>query len=270
MPRRRNRLLLISGILAACASSVAIAASNDASLSPEAEAVLERMNAARVEDVVAAVVWRQRYAVDREEDADTKHGTLWFSKRAPTPKFKVAFDKKIVRGRRYDMDEQHLFDGRWYVELDNRVKTITRREVRREAGSGDPYKLGEGPFPLPFGQQREDIVAEFVVEFIEPDASKDPDNTDHLKLTPREGSKTGERYGVVHFWVLRNGPSAGLPIQVRAAKLQATGAVDHYLTIRFEKPRLNQGIDDDVFVIASRDGFNEQIEPMPERPAARP
>jgi hypothetical protein len=228
-------------------------------LDPVVDKILTRLEKREVHDLRAKVKWELTYVVEEEEDADRKLGTLWYKEGQPVAKFKVHFDRKIVGNTARELDEQHLFDGRWYVELQARTKTVTRREIRREGETNNPYKLGEGAFPLPFGQKKADILAEFEVERI-PERKDDPFATDHLKLTPRPNTKTGQSYKTLGFWVAREGDHSGLPVKVVAGKKDGTGAVNSYITVTFSEIELNSGFSDSVFKIEVPKGYEEVIE----------
>lgn len=230
-------------------------------LDPRVDRVLTLMQERKVESLHASIRWQLRYEVDEPDEADVKQGALWYRQMEPTAKFKVSFDKKIVMGRSWPMDEEHLFDGRWYVEKNARANTVIRREIRRPDEKVDPYKLGEGPFPLPFGQAKQDIVDEFVVTWVERVAD-DPNETAHLRLVPREDTQTAQRYGEIHFWVRTEGPLSGLPMQVKASKKSGAGRIDSHLTLTFSDVALNEKIDADVFEIRTPPGWQEQVEPL--------
>jgi outer membrane lipoprotein-sorting protein len=136
---------------------------------------------------------------------------------------------------------------------------VTRREIRREGEKSDPYKLGEGAFPLPFGQKKADILAEFEVTRV-PETKDDPAQTDHLRLVPRPGTNTGRTYKTLDFWVDRSGEHAGLPVKVVAGKKDGTGAVNSYIEISFSKIELNSGFSDSVFKIEVPKDYEEIVE----------
>jgi outer membrane lipoprotein-sorting protein len=239
-----------------------------ADLDPVVDRILTRLEDRQVHDLRAKVKWELTYAIEESEDSDQKFGTVWFKEDKPVAKFKVHFDRKIVGTRKRDLNEEHLFDGRWYVELQSRTKTVTRREIRREGESSNPYKLGEGAFPLPFGQKKADILAEFDVKLV-PAKKRDPADTDHLRLTPRPDTETGRTYKTLDFWIARSGEHAGLPVKVMAGKKDGTGAVNSYITITFSDVELNTGFAHNVFKIDVPAGYEvieERLEPLPAPP----
>jgi hypothetical protein len=241
---------------------------DEPALDPVVDKILTRLENRQVHDLRAKVKWELTYAIEEDEDSDCKFGTIWYKAEQPVAKFKVHFDKKIVGTTKRDLNEQHLFDGRWYVELQSTTKTVTRREIRRKGELSNPYKLGEGAFPLPFGQKKADILAEFEVERIA-DAGNDPPGTDHLRLEPRPNTETGRTYKTLDFWVARTGDHSGLPVKVMAGKKDGTGAVNSYITITFSQIELDTGFSDSVFEIKVPSGYeerSERLEPLSPSP----
>lgn len=224
--------------------------------------ILTRLEDRTIGDLKARILWELEYVTsEADEPPDRKAGRLWYKSAEPDAKFKVTFTHRLVDGKKQKLDEDHLFDGHWYVELQRQQKLLTRREVRAAGDKSNPYRLGEGVFPLPFGQKKSDILADFDVTRI-PEASDDPKDTDHLRLFPRENSSTGRLYTVVEFWIARDGKLAGLPIQVRAGKRDGTGQVNSYIRIKFDDVELNDGMSDSVFKIEKPPGFTEHVEPL--------
>ena len=230
-----------------------------APLDPETDKILTRLEQREVHDLRAKLKWVLRYVIEEEEEPDAKLGTIWYKHSEPIAKFKVQFDAKLVGTRKRDLDEEHLFDGRWYVEMQSQTKTVTRREIYRKDEKINPYKLGEGAFPLPFGQKKADILAEFEVGRME-SRSDDPPDTDHLRLIPRPDTNTGRTYKTLDFWVARSGKLSGLPLKVVAGKKDGTGAVNSQIEITFSDVELNPGLSESVFEIATPAGYEEVVE----------
>ncbi len=266
LKQTRSKVASMITVLAVC---VACRGQNPASrpavvdpppaLDPTVDKILTRLEHRQVHDLRAELTWKLQYVIDLDEDAQTKKGRIWYQQQKPVARFLIHFTQKIVSNRMHKLDERHMFDGRWYVELKSETKTLTRREIRRAGEVGNPYKLGEGPFPVPFGQKKADILKEFEVTLVPPTAG-DPDNTDHLKLVPRPESQTGGSYKQVEVWIAREGPQHGLPVKVKASKKDGTGKVNSYLTITFKDVKLNEGFSGGVFKIEKPRGYDEHIE----------
>jgi hypothetical protein len=148
--------------------------------------------------------------------------------------------------------------------LNSLGKTVVRREVRMPDDPVNPYKLGEGLFPLPFGQKKADILHEFEVSRAELEKD-DPQATEKLRLLPRRGTQSAELYKELEFWIAKEGGApglAGLPVKVRAAQLDGTGKVKAYLTLTFEKIELNTGFNPNLVRIEKPPGYLESTEPL--------
>jgi hypothetical protein len=266
--KRANWLVMITALAVGVAAAAQNATQPTASvpapqppatrptLDPDIDRILTRLEERQVQDLRAQVAWRQEYVMDPEEDWVLKRGEIWYQKADPVAKFFIRFNEKVTIDRRDKIDERHLFDGCWYVEADGRTKTVERREIRRPDDPGNPYKVGEGVFPLPFGQKKADILREFEVQKLPPE-EKDPPGTDHLRMLPRQGTRTGESYKQLDFWIDREGPTAGLPTKVRVAKIDGTGKLNSYITITFGDAQLNSGFSSSVFELKTPPGYTE-------------
>ncbi len=234
-------------------------AAPSAPLDPQVDKILTRLEDRQVEDLHAKVSWKLKYVLDLEEDAITKRGEIWYQQQKPVAKFLIHFTDKVTSNRLHKLDERHMFDGRWYIEMNSETKSFSKREVRREGDPVNPYKLGEGPFPVPFGQKKSDILREFGVS-LGPAGAKDPEQTDHLHLVPRPGSDSYAKYAVVDVWVAREGPESGLPVKVEASKKRGTGEVDSVITIEFKQPELNKGFSGSIFKLEAPAGYDKHEE----------
>ena len=101
--------------------------------------------------------------VEPVEDAQVKEGELLFAVDEPNSKFLIHFTKMLAEGVAIDRQEYFLFDGEWLIERNDKARTVIKRQIVRPGEKVDPFKLGKGPFPLPFGQKREDILRNFKV-----------------------------------------------------------------------------------------------------------
>lgn len=255
-----------TGMITIMAGFVAVAAQDSdqlgAELDPKVDTILTRLEQRTINDIQAKVSWSVKDII--ADSSVEKKGDIWYRTMKPAAKFLVAFDEKIDHSRnsKRKLTEKHMFDGRWYVELQQATKTFTRRELRREHEVGNPYALGDGLFPLPFGQKKADILKEFDVT-LETSGKGDPPKTDRLRLTPRGGTRTGDKYLWIDFWVLQTGKLSGLPVQVRLGKKEGTGRVSEEVTVKFSDVKLNKGIATSIFEIKKPRGYHEEIIPLP-------
>lgn len=226
---------------------------------PVIDKILDRLENREIQDLRAKVKWELFYPI--EEETTTRMGELWYRQDNPVAKFKAHFTSKIQGERKDTLDEQHMFDGHWYIELNSEGKTLTRREVRSANDKSNPYKLGEGAFPLPFGQRKADILREFEVERGE--AEKDaPPGTDHLRLVPKPRTRLADRFATIDFWIAQDGKASGLPIRVRYGQLSGNGDLNSFVTVTFDDPQINVGLSSSIFEIRKPEGFTEIVEPL--------
>jgi len=258
-----SMIAVLGAAVAACGQATTAPAGSQPAADPEVNQILTRLEQRQIKDLAARVTWRLEYVID-PDDFTVKLGRIWYEDRDPVARFLIHFDTRISGERRDKSDEHHVFDGRWYTKVDARTQSVERYEVRRPDDPVDPYKVGEGVFPVPFGQKKEEILREFAVTQVPP-AEKDPPDTDHLHLVPRQGTQTGASYKELDFWIERAGPAAGLPTRVRVAKLDGTGKLNSYITITFDDPQLNAGLDPKVFDLTVPAGYTvseERLAPI--------
>ena len=138
-----------------------------------------------------------------------KEGELLFARAEPNSKFLIHFTKMTADGIAAPRGEYFLFDGEWLTERNDKARTIIKRQIVRPGERIDPFKLGQGPFPLPFGQKRADILRNFKVTLV-PFELGDPRNTHHLHCVPLPNTELAQKYTRVEIHV-----DKGLELPVR-------------------------------------------------------
>lgn len=233
--------------------------------SPALEAVLDRMDLAGrdLRDLQAKVQFsRVQLIKDNPDDPDevinyVGHVALLRG----SPAYSMVHFEKMNDGRTWDKRETwYVFDGRWLVTADERGRSIIKRELVRSGQSVDPFKLGEGPLPLPFGQDKAEIVRQFHLTLMP--ESKDVPDSDHLLCHPRPGSELADSFARIELFISRRpGASYGLPIKIVAENVQEA-TLD---TAVFEDIRKNDGLTADSFSLPSKTkGWTLQEEPLPQ------
>ncbi len=146
-------------------------------------------------------------------DTETRDGSLVFVTDAaddgatPRRRFLIEFDRLTV-GRRVEQKPQtYVFDGRWLLERLPSEKQIVKREVVPPGERWDPLRLGEGPFPVPVGQRREDVLREFSAELLPPADGLESDalrtyaaDCWQLRLTPHPELADNADFEEVRVW----------------------------------------------------------------------
>ncbi|MHB1156445.1 MAG: LolA family protein [Phycisphaerales bacterium] len=211
---------VLSLLMTACAAAQTPAASASASASGGADdpaiSLLDRLETrgTKLKTYQADVTYTREQQLLGDQQIRT--GTLAYQSAqadpTPTPaRFAVRFTKLVVNEALRDHPRNYIFDGTWLAEVDPENKQFIRRQVapgskepgNKEPGQTyDPLQLGQGPFPLPLGQKREQVLAIFHAVLVDSTAD-DPADTLHLKLTPRTDEKTGKplsNFTTVNIW----------------------------------------------------------------------
>jgi hypothetical protein len=131
------------------------------------DALLERLERSHADlrDFQARIVYRKWDNVLKRQEIRTGE-LLYQVKPGGTKRFAILLEKLIVGNRSRDHRKHYIFDGSWLVEIDHESKLFIKRQVVPPDKQFDPLKLGEGPFPLPVGQPREEVRARFNVRVL--------------------------------------------------------------------------------------------------------
>lgn len=140
-----------------------------------------------------------------------------------SPRLAIAFEYRIDLGsnERREERKQLVFDSGWIVERDEAAKQFIKRQIVRPGDTADPMRLG-GPFPLPIGQKRADVISRFEVSMLEPPPDRfavpKPDSMTltGLHLVPRAGSAEAEDWASIDLWYDQ---STWLPVGVIATEV---------------------------------------------------
>mgnify|MGYP000559903374 CR=1 FL=1 len=148
-------------------------------------------------------------------DTQTRQGQLFYEVHGPAAdaqkRFAVRFETLILQGGRVEEEvKEYVFDGEWFVERTPGTRQFVKRQVVPPGERFDPLKVGEGPFPLPIGQRRGDILAEYEASIIDATdglneslaafVSRDA-GTYRLRLIPRDPNAAAKE---VEVWYRRD------------------------------------------------------------------
>lgn len=115
-------------------------------------------------------------------------------------RIRVAFNSRTVNGLTQADKHEYILDGQWLIELDYKNQKFIKRQVLAPGQKLNLLKLGEGPFPLPIGQDKADVYAQFDVKKIAA-ADGDPPGTVHLELTPKAGTQFARKFQSIDVYV---------------------------------------------------------------------
>lgn len=148
--------------------------------------------------------------LDDETPIDTtklKPGEMVVRQGVKSRAFSIVFTQLIVDKVTREDSKRFIFDGRWIIERNEKERQFFKRRLVAPGEIADPLKIGEGPFPIPIGQKKKDMVARFEaqvagpLEGLEdkttPEALKD---TVQLVLTPRPGTPEARNFTDIRIW----------------------------------------------------------------------
>jgi outer membrane lipoprotein-sorting protein len=134
-------------------------------------------------------------------DESTRSGKVWYlAEDSGSARIRVSFDKKQSNNRIVEDKLEYVLTGPDLISRTYRTKTQTTQKVLRPGEKVNLLKLGEGPFPLPIGQKRQDVHAQFDVKKIEP-RTGDPANTVYIQLIPKPETRLSRRFKTIDVWV---------------------------------------------------------------------
>jgi outer membrane lipoprotein-sorting protein len=166
--------------------------------------------------------------------------TIFQRKGADDARIRVTFIQQQVDDKILSADHQYILDNGILDDRDYKKKRENILHVLKPGEKLDLFKLGQGPFPLPLGQKKEDVHALFQVDKIDPDPA-DPPKTVHLRLTPKEKTTFAKTYHTIDIWV---DTATGMPSRIQTVDLsQSTTKTADLLDVK-----LNTGIGDKDFV----------------------
>jgi len=186
---------------------------------------------------------------DDPDEVQTYIGNIKFVKSEQETVSLINF-KKWTDGMTWTKKEiWYLFDGRILLIADEVPKTRSKRELVKPGEKIDPFKLGEGPFPLPFGQKKADLLAEFEVTLL-PAQPDDPADTDHLLFKPQPQTSLAPRYQKIELFVCRDlkATALGLPVKIVAVDIKEQVVKRVY----FKKIKINKGLKAEQITLPSK------------------
>lgn len=183
-------------------------------------------------------------AANTDNTADTSNA----ADEKKNAKFMVHFHTIIHDDMEFKRNEWYCFDGKWLREIRESTKMVIDRQIRLPEEEKSPFKLGKGPFPLPFGQSKEDILDNFKITLEETDTP----NSDKIKLEPKKGTDFDRKYKYIRLWIDR---TLKLPV-----KIEALDRHSNLITTVFEDIKINEKIPDSKLWLDIPKGYSYQKE----------
>jgi outer membrane lipoprotein-sorting protein len=98
--------------------------------------------------------------------------------------------------------ETYIFDGRNLFQQKDAAKQLVIWQIRLPAEPPVPsLELGKTPFPLPFGQRKEEVLKQFTVTRDADEEKKDKDGRTVLVLAPKPNSPLARDYTKIILWI---------------------------------------------------------------------
>ena len=144
----------------------------------------------------------------KEEDglglSSTRRGKVWFQKKGEDDgRIRVVFDSKEDEKRVVKQRLEYALDNGWLVDRDFAKRIQVRRQVLKPGQKINLLKLGEGPFPLPIGQDKKEVHRLFDVEKVPASKEDDPAGAEtvRLSLRPKKGTDFAKKFSSIDVWV---------------------------------------------------------------------
>ena len=162
----------------------------------------------------ADIQYSKTFAAIQGGDQQVRRGKLYYEVRpggaakdaAPIKVFSVIFDTLIVDGAVRPTQRHFIFNGTHLIERDLTEKQFLKRRVVKPGDRIDPLRLGEGPFPLPIGQKKAEILARFDARLLSDRTGWDGpmpkplEGTVQLYLVPKPGTPEARDFDEVRIW----------------------------------------------------------------------
>lgn len=263
------QLLLVS--LSFCQQAPSLAQEIDQEPDP-VEALLDRLerSAEELRDFQAKIRYDIWDAVTEEKQI--RRGELIYQVDPDdgSKRFAILFDTFIFGNRQEKEAKHYIFADGWLVEVDHNRKQFIKRQIVAPGKTFDPLKLGEGPFPLPIGQPKKEVLARFDVKLL--DAPSDPflakmltdRDVQGMVLFPKPNTPEAEKFQRVELFYDRE---TMLPVGINAV---AAGAIDpddpkssNRKTVLLTNLKRNEGVDESMLSIEEPDKREWDIDIRP-------
>jgi len=252
-------LFLLFGILLFTFSCTAVRAESPA-LTPDSS-VDDVLDALRdrgqdLKDFVAKV--RLTATDETSGDSTTRIGQLVYQKKADeNARIRITFTQLKQGDRITAKKQEYLLDKGHFIDRDYQKQLEVNRQVTRPGQKLDLFKLGEGPFPLPLGQDKAEVHKAFEVTKAAP-AKNDPANSVHLVLTPKPDTKLARKFKTIDVWV---DLKTHMPVRIATIDTQETTEN----TTDLDVTSVNGGVKDEEFTLPEVDNsWNRHDEPYAE------
>jgi outer membrane lipoprotein-sorting protein len=194
---------------------------------------------------LAADVKLSTVVEDLGDEPETRIGRLVLRRKADNDtQVRVAFDTREKKDKRFKEPMDFVITGQRMIQRDHAAKKETIRVIGKPGDKLDLFKLGQGPFPLPIGQPREDVLKAFDVKKVPlADVVEKPEPAvAAIMLVPKEGSELRRKFQEISVTVRPD----GWPVDVKTIDSSSSPNV---ATARLENIRTNADVTDQEFAL---------------------
>ena len=248
-------VMLLIAMGCARADAQAPAASNAVPLSPSSDIdqILDALDARgkNLNDFTAKV---SKTDTDSNTGDELKLSGTIRMQRLPgdDARLRVLFDRKQRNDKAPTADKQeYLLAKGMLIDRDYGQKIEIARQVLKPGQKMNLLKLGEGPFPLPLGQDKADVHKMFDVKKIDP-GKDDPPGMIHAQLKPKPDTQFAPKFATIDFWV---DPATQMPVKIVTEDPNGTTTI----TTELKEIAVNTGLKDDDFKLERIDPNNWSI-----------
>ena len=196
---------VLVGLVVGCAQAQTAPASAPASApaasSGDVDPILDALDA-RGKDLSDFTANVTKTDKDVGNGTETKlSGKMWMQRLAgDDARLRVSFDRKTANDKPEKTHQEYVLAGGTLTDRSYDSRKENRWQVLKPGQKLNLLKLGEGPFPLPLGQDKADVHKMFEVAKL-PSAKDDPPGTEHVQLKPKPGTHFADKFSTIDFCV---------------------------------------------------------------------
>ena len=240
------------------------------------DAVLERLNKTTSELTSYEAQIEYKYVQPLLESESLNKGLLYYTRSDGKAALRVNFDtRKQDDEKEQKYIEQYVvldgaalthpaqqFKGIWLAQLDYQLKTVKYYQLAEPNDPNAPtdvFELAARNLPMLGFTKTKDLKKEFEVSLVQPPKDAPADLIQvHLKVKPNSVYK--DDYVSMDFWIDQK---LGLPVRAVAVKTEPEPPNGEIQEIKFLNPKVNKGIDANVFELKIPKDFSEpEITPL--------
>lgn len=167
--------------------------------------------------------------------------------------FAVSFNQLQIEEAIREEQQMYVFDGEWFIEKNFAARRFIKRQVALPGERINPLRLGEGPFPIPIGQKRDDILTRYEAKLVgtnesieeEPELQETVKGSTQIVLTPRAAFDRDE-FREIRLWYRPDDRNNGrlLPRMARTLNRQGDVSIVRLIGMKVNDPTFPAAIAD--------------------------